>query len=526
MKRILIFDTTLRDGEQVPGAKLDLPRKIKIAKQLEALNVDYIEAGFPASSKGDFDAVKNVALAIGENGPVVTALARANKNDIDAVYNSVKYAKKPMIHMVLGTSDIHVEKKFAKSKEEILNLGVEAVKYAKTLLPDVQYSTEDASRSDFEYLWQTVEAVVKAGATIVNIPDTVGYAVPEEFGEMIRKIHDRLMNLNDKVILSVHCHNDTGLAVANTLAAIKNGATKVECTVNGIGERAGNAALEEVVMGIKVRQNYYDAYTCVNTREIKKTSRLVSNLMGLDVQVNKAITGDNAFAHSSGIHQDGLLKSRDVYEIIRPEDVGVEDMELVLTARSGRHAVRNALEKMGFDSISDETFARIHEKFLELADKKKEVYYHDLYYLMEKDFIQEFHLLQENGKTVDLYEFVDFQVISNNIYPSATVTLKKGKDTFTESTVGDGPIDAMYTALKKIVGMDLLLTEYKINSISQGKEALGRASIRVQHEGKSYTARAVDTDIIKASAVAYINVINKILLEQAQLSNGNGHNGH
>ncbi|HBN84202.1 MAG TPA: 2-isopropylmalate synthase [Clostridiales bacterium] len=515
MNKILIFDTTLRDGEQVPGAKLNLPQKIKIAKQLEALNVDYIEAGFPASSKGDFDAVKNVAMAIGENGPVVTALARANKNDIDAVYNSVKVAKKPMIHMVLGTSNIHVEKKFNKSKDQIMSLGVDAVKYAKTLLPDVQYSTEDASRSDFEYLWETIEAVVKAGATIVNVPDTVGYAVPEEFGELIRKLHDRLMNINDKVILSVHCHNDTGLAVANSLIAVKNGATKLECTMNGIGERAGNAALEEVAMGIKVREDYYKAYTGINTREIKKTSSMVSNLMGLDIQVNKAITGENAFAHSSGIHQDGLLKSRDVYEIIRPEDVGVEEMELVLTARSGRHALKDALEKMGFDSFTDETFAKIHEKFLELADKKKEVYFHDLYYIMEKDFANEFNHLHENGKSIDLYEFVDFQVISNNVYPSATITLKKGKELFTESTVGDGPIDAVYTALRKIVNMDLKLVEYKINSISQGKEALGRASIQVIYEGKGYHSRAVDTDIIKASALAYINAINKILLENA-----------
>jgi len=515
-RKILIFDTTLRDGEQVPGAKLNLSQKIKIAKQLEVLNVDYIEAGFPASSKGDFEAVKEVAMAITENGPVVTALARANKADIDSVYNSVKYAKKPMIHMVLGTSAIHVEKKFKKSKEQIMTMGVDAVKYAKSLLPDVQYSTEDASRSDFEYLWDTIRAVVEAGATIVNIPDTVGYAVPEEFGELVRKLNDRLMNLNDKVILSVHCHNDTGLAVANSLVAVKNGATKVECTVNGIGERAGNAALEEIVMGIKVRKDYYDAYTGIKTTEIKRTSGLVSNLMGLDIQVNKAITGENAFAHSSGIHQDGLLKSRDVYEIIRPEDVGVEDMELVLTARSGRHALKDALLKMGFTSFDDDVFAKIHEKFLELADKKKEVYYHDLYYIMEKDFSDEITHIHENGKSIDLYEFIDFQVISNNLYPSATVTVKKGNNVFTESTVGDGPIDAVYTALKKIVNMDLLLTEYKINSISQGKEALGRATIQVMYNDKTYTSRAVDTDIIKASALAYINAINKIVLDNAQ----------
>lgn len=302
---------------------------------------------------------------------MITALARAVKADIDAVYNSVKYAEKPLIHMVLGTSDIHVEKKFGKSKNQILDIGVEAVKYAKTLLPEVQYSTEDASRSEFEYLWSTIEAVVKAGATMINVPDTVGYAVPEEFGELIFKLNDRLKNLNEKVLLSVHCHNDLGMATANTLAAIKNGADKVECTVNGIGERAGNAALEEVVMALNTRSSFYKANTNINSKEIMNTSKLVSSLMGLDVQVNKAITGDNAFAHSSGIHQDGLLKSRDAYEIISPTEVGLDDMELVLTARSGRHAVKNALGKLAFNQLTDDQFEEIFADFLVLADAKK-----------------------------------------------------------------------------------------------------------------------------------------------------------
>lgn len=335
MRKVYVLDTTLRDGEQVPGAKLNLYEKLQIAQQLKKLNVDIIEAGFPASSRGDFEAVRKIASAMGTGGPAVTALARAVQSDIDAVYESVRFAGRPLIHIVLGTSDIHVEKKFRRSKEAVLEMGVNAVKYAKSLLPEVQYSTEDASRSDFEYLWTTIEAVVKAGATVINIPDTVGYAVPEEFGQLINKINYRLKNLNEKVLLSVHCHNDTGLATANTLMAVKNGADKVECTINGIGERAGNAALEEVVMGMKLRPEYYGAFTGINTKEIKVTSKLVSNLMGLDVQVNKAITGENAFAHSSGIHQDGLLKSREAYEIIRPEDVGVEEMELILTARSG-----------------------------------------------------------------------------------------------------------------------------------------------------------------------------------------------
>lgn len=506
-RKIYVFDTTLRDGEQVPGAKLNLPEKLEIAKQLAILKVDYIEAGFSASSIGDFKAVEAIAKKI--KGPVITALARAVKNDIDAVYESVKHAERPMIHMVLGTSNVHVEKKFNKSKEQILQMGVDAVKYAKTLLPHVQYSTEDASRSDFEYLWKTVEAVVKAGATIVNIPDTVGYAVPEEFGELINKLNYRLKNLNDKVLLSVHCHNDTGLATANTLAAIKNGADKVECTINGIGERAGNAALEEVVMGVKVRGDYYGAHTDIVTKEIKKTSRLVSNLMGLDVQVNKAITGENAFAHSSGIHQDGLLKSKDVYEIIDPADVGVESMELILTARSGRHAVKDAVSKLGYDHFTEDEFNIIHKKFLDLADKKKEVYYHDLYYIL-KDFVAD----EETKPSVELYELVNFQVISSDIFPTAIVKIKKGEDVIIQSAIGDGPIDALYTAIKNVTGININLTEYKINSISQGKEALGRASVQLAYEGKTYYSRAVDTDTIKASAVAFLNGINRILLEQ------------
>ena len=519
-RRILVLDTTLRDGEQVPGAKLNLFEKLEVAKQLRKLNVDIIEAGFPASSPGDFKAVEEVAKKVGKD-IMITALARAVKADIDAVYHSVKLAEKPIIHMVLGTSDVHVEKKFNKSKDEILTMGIEAVKYAKTLLPDVQYSTEDASRSEFEYLWKTIEGVVKAGATIVNVPDTVGYAVPEEFGELIKKINYRLKNLNDKVILSVHCHNDTGLATANTLAAIKNGADKVECTINGIGERAGNAALEEVVMGLKLRNEYYDAYTNIVTTEIKKTSKIVSSLMGLDVQVNKAITGENAFAHSSGIHQDGLLKSRDAYEVIRPEDVGVGEMELILTARSGRHAVKNAIHKLGFADFAPEDFENIFEKYLVLADLKKEVYNHDLYYLIEKYNIEKGRnnddVVKVYGK---LYELVDLQVISNNIFPSASVRIKRGDEIFNNSSVGDGPIDALYTAIKEIVDMDLHLLEYKISSVSRGKEAQGKISLQVKHNNKIYNVNAVATDIIKASALAFLNAVNNIILEDVMNETG------
>lgn len=515
--RVLVLDTTLRDGEQVPGAKLNIYEKLEIAHQLKKLNVDIIEAGFPSSSRGDFEAVQKIAKEI-IDGPMITALARAVKDDIDAVYKSIKYAQNPLIHIVLGTSSIHVEKKFNKSKESILQMGVDAVKYAKTLLPNVQYSTEDASRSDFEYLWKTIEQVVKAGATMINIPDTVGYAVPEEFGLLISNINYRLKNLNDNVVLSVHCHNDTGLATANTLVAVKNGANKVECTLNGIGERAGNAALEEVAVGLKLRSSYYNAHTNIVLKEIKNTSKLVSTLMGLDIQVNKAITGDNAFAHSSGIHQDGLLKSRDAYEIIRPEDVGVENMELILTARSGRHAFKDAITKIMHGNIVNNDFENLFSKFLELADLKKEIYNHDLYYLVDRYYSEQGKTQREiHTVSKKLYELVTSQVISNDIFPSASVKLKCGEAIFKDSAVGDGPIDALYTAIKNIVGLDIELVEYKISSVSRGKEALGRVNLQIKYNDKIYSSKAVDTDIIKASALAFLNGVNTIIIEDIGL---------
>ncbi|WP_282936848.1 2-isopropylmalate synthase [Paenibacillus sp. RC67] len=504
-RKIIVLDTTLRDGEQVPGAKLNMHQKIEIAQQLKRLNVDIIEAGFPASSQGDFQAVEEIARTVGDSVSI-TALARAVRSDIDAVYESIKAAQNPLIHIVLGTSNIHVEKKFNRSKEAVMEMGVEAVKYAKTLLPYVQYSTEDASRSDFEYLWKTIESVVKAGATMINVPDTVGFAVPDEFGDLIRRINDRLKNLNDKVILSVHCHNDLGLATANTLSAIKNGADKIECTINGLGERAGNASLEEVVMGLKVRQSSFHAYTDIQTKELLRTSRLVTHLTGLDVQVNKAITGENAFAHSSGIHQDGLLKDKQVYEIMSPEDVGAESMELILTARSGRHAFKNAVEKMGFDTSDTEDFEQLFQKFLTLADAKKEVYDHDVFYLVTNH-----RTVSETEK--QLYELESFQVVTNDLYPTATVKLKKGSEILKGSEVGDGPIDALYSVIKALVGMDVQLKDYKINSLSRGKEAIGRVNIRIQYEGKTYSGRAMDTDIIKASANAFLNAVNGALLD-------------
>lgn len=513
-RKIWVFDTTLRDGEQVPGAKLNIYEKLEVAQQLKKLQVDIIEAGFPASSEGDFQAVKQVAQQVGNTDDImITALARAVKNDIDAVYNAVKYAENPMIHMVLGTSDIHVEKKFSKSKDQILQIGVDAVKYAKSLLPQVQYSTEDASRSDFEYLWSTIEAVIKAGATMINVPDTVGWAVPEQFGEMIYKLNNRIKNVNPDVLLSVHCHNDLGMATANTLQAVKNGADKVECTINGIGERAGNAALEEVVMALSTRGDYFDAHTNINKKEIMNTSKIVSSLMGLDVQVNKAITGDNAFAHSSGIHQDGLLKSRDAYEIIHPTEVGLDDMELVLTARSGRHAVKNAIQKLSID-ITDEQFEGVFEDFLALADAKKEVYDHDLFILVE-DYLRRTDKAATFDQHADqFYVLDDIQVISNPIFPSATIKVAKGDEVYKSSAVGSGPIDALYTALKEAIDVDFDIMEYKISSVTRGKEALGKVKLQVKQGDKTYIAKATHTDVIRASAEAYINAANTIIVEK------------
>lgn len=507
-RSIMVLDTTLRDGEQVPGAKLNMHQKVEFARQLQQLNVDIIEAGFPASSLGDFQAVQEIARTVGDRVSI-TALARAVKSDIDSVYESIKLAQQPFIHIVLGTSNIHVEKKFNRSRDAVMQMGVDAVKYARTLLPQVQYSTEDASRSDFDYLWRTIEAVVKAGATIINVPDTVGYAVPEEFGELIRNINERLKNLDDRVILSVHCHNDLGLATANTLAAIKNGAQKVECTINGLGERAGNTSLEEVVMGLKVRENYFGCSTAINTKELLRTSRLLIHLTGLDVQVNKAITGENAFAHSSGIHQDGLLKDKNVYEIMSPEEIGGESMELILTARSGRHAFRNAVEKLGFAAGEGDDFESLFQKFLALADAKKEVYDHDVFELVSGHRTMD----QSNSR---LYELASFQVIANSLSPTATVQLRRGQETVAGSAIGDGPIDALYTAICSLTDMKVELKDYKINSLSRGKEAIGRVTIRIEHEGRIYCGRALDTDIIKASGIALLNGINAALLDSGE----------
>jgi 2-isopropylmalate synthase len=505
-RKIYVFDTTLRDGEQVPGAKLNLEEKLDVAVQIAKMKVDMMEVGFPSSSQGDFEAVKAISKKIGQE-VCIAALGRAVESDIDAIYQSIREAQDPLIHIVLGSSELHVSKKLQKTPEQIIEIGAASVKYAKQFLPKVQYSLEDASRSDFEYMWKTIEAVVKAGATIINIPDTVGYAVPEQFGNLIYRINDRLKNLDPNVLLSVHCHNDTGLATANTLAAVRNGADKVECTVNGIGERAGNTSLEEVVMGIKLHEDYYGGYTTIDTAKIYETSRMVSATMGLDVQVNKAITGENAFAHSSGIHQDGLLKSKDVYEIMDPETVGAPPMELVLTARSGKHAFLHVTKRLGFE-IPEEHVSEVFERFLQLADRKKEIYDNDILTLFKSC---------ANVRTIfdkELWQLEEYQITATSTLPAATVKLTRGKNQVVTSSSGSGVIDALYSCIMEAVQEPVELIEYRINNLSRGKGSLGKVTVQIKHNDKLYQGKAIEQDVMEASALAFINAVNKIILDQ------------
>ncbi len=497
-RKIMIFDTTLRDGEQVPGAKLNVEQKLEMARQLAKLKVDVIEAGFPASSPGDLEAVGRVAREI--KGPIITGLARTVQEDIDDLWEALKDAERPRIHLVLGTSDIHVEKKLRRDREKVLEMGVEAVKYAKKYCPEVEYSTEDASRSDFDYMARTLEAVIDAGATVVNVPDTVGYAIPEQYGEMVRRVKESVPNI-DRALLSVHCHNDLGMATANTLAAIKNGVDQVELTMNGIGERAGNCSLEEVVMALHTRKDYYDAHTDIDISQIYHTSRLVSSLMGIPVQPNKAIVGSNAFAHSSGIHQDGILKDRSTYEIIRPEDVGVQSHEMILTARSGRAAVRHRLGELGYD-LANEVFEKVFIRFLEVADRKKEVVDEDLESLVR----------EEISSVPDIFSLETYQTVSGiNITPQSAVGMRRDGDVITDAAVGNGPVDAVFNCIERISGVSAKLVRYDLKAVTQGKDALGEATVHVEVDGKLLTGQASSTDVIEASARAFIKAINKAL---------------
>ena len=497
-RKIFIFDTTLRDGEQSPGASLTGPEKLEIARQLARLKVDVIEAGFPCSSPGDFAAVSEIARKV--KGPVITALARAVKADIDAVWESVKHAERPRIHIVLGSSDIHAKHKFGRSREQLLQMGVEAVRYAKTLCPDVEYSTEDGSRSDRKYLCQVVEAVIDAGATVVNIPDTVGWAVPAQWARLISYVMRNVGNM-DKAILSVHCHNDMGMAVANSLAAVKAGAQQVECTINGIGERAGNASLEEVVMSLRARSKYFGGQSGVDTTELCRTSRLVSRMTGLDVARNKAIVGANAFAHSSGIHQDGVLKNRSNYEIFSPAEVGAEGTQIVLTARSGRHAVRHRLAELGY-GVTPEELERVHVRFLAVADAKKEVFDDDLHALMS----------DARGAEPDAYSLGELRVVcGTSVAPSATVCLARGGNRVEKCATGDGPVDACFRAIDEITQMPIKLKNYRLNAATAEKGALGEAQVVIECDGRAATGHGASTDVIEASVRAYVNAVNRLM---------------
>jgi 2-isopropylmalate synthase len=499
-RKVWIFDTTLRDGEQVPGASLRLREKVEIAHQLARLGVDVIEAGFPISSPGDFEAVRTIAREV--KGRVITGLARAITGDIDRLYEAVKEAEAPRLHIFLGSSDIHIEKKFRKTREQVLEQAVAAVKHGKKLCSEIEYSTEDASRTEFDYLCRVLEAVIDAGATVVNIPDTVGYAYPTQWFELVTKIRERVPNIH-KAKVSVHCHNDLGLATANSLAAVLAGADQVECTVNGIGERAGNASMEEIVMAIKTRRDVFsEVEVGVNTTEFMRASKLVSTLMGIPVQPNKAVVGSNAFAHSSGIHQDGILKDRSTYEIMRPESVGVTEHKFVLTARSGRHALRHRLEELGYTLEEGPKFEKAYERFIAIADRKKTVYDADLETIM-KDQIS-----AGDGE----YALDAIQVVTGtNAVPTATVRLVKGDRRIEESGSGDGPVDAAFKTIDRMTGARVELADFSLRAVTKGREALGEATVVVRAGGHSVTGRGSSTDIIEASARAYVDAINKVL---------------
>ena len=495
-RKIHVFDTTLRDGEQVPGAKLNKKQKIEIAQQLAALGVDVIEAGFPCSSPEDMQAVK--AVSEQTKGPVIAGLARAVQQDIDIAWEALQVAERPRIHVFLGSSDIHLQKKLRRDREAGLQMCVDAVRYAKKYCEDVEYSTEDASRTDFEYLCRVIEAAIKAGATVINVPDTVGYAVPEEYGETIRKLREKVPAL-DKVILSVHCHNDLGLAVSNSLAAIRNGADQVECTINGVGERAGNASLEEIVMVLKTRHASFNAHTDLRTEEIYRTSRMVSRLMNIPVQPNKAIVGSNAFAHSSGVHQDGILKDRSTYEIMRPEDLGIRKHEIVLTARSGRAALRHKLNELGYD-LDKEKFERVYTRFINVADRKKEITSEDLTTIVEIELT----------KVPETFSFHNLQIMSGNtMVPLASVTLIKDGENKTDAAAGNGPVDAVFNCIERILEQQGKLRDYDLKAVTMGRDALGEAMVRVEIEGTIYSGIGTSPDVIEASARAYLNAFNR-----------------
>ena len=499
MYKVIIFDTTLRDGEQAAGGTLNIQEKLGIARQLEKLGVDVIEAGFPISSPGDFEAVRLIAQEV--RTPVICALARARPDDIDRAWEAIKEAKHPRIHVFIPASDIQRVHQMKKSREEILQTSREMVTRAKKYTDNVEFSPMDASRTEPEYIYQVLEVVIDAGATTVNIPDTVGYAIPGESGRLIEGIFQNVPNIN-RAIVSVHCHNDLGLAVANSLEAVRRGARQVECTINGIGERAGNASLEEIVMAIKTRQDFFNLTTNINTTQIYKTSRLVSELTGFPVQPNKAIVGANAFAHESGIHQDGVIKMPITYEIMDPRTVGIPASSLVLGKLSGRHAFKERLAELGY-SLSEEDFNRVFSAFKELADKKKEVTDRDIESL----------IAEEQRTVAETYHLDRIQVsCGDRGIPTASVKLTDPDgQVLADAALGTGPVDAVCKAINRLVEVPNVLTEFSVKSVTEGIDAIGEVLIRIESAGITYTGRGADTDIIVASAKAYINALNRLL---------------
>lgn len=503
---IRIFDTTLRDGEQSPGATLNFSEKLEIARQLEALGVDVIEAGFPITSPGDFEAVSAIAREL--TRPIVAGLARAVSLDVERAGQAVKHAKRGRIHVFCATSKIHREKKLRKAFDEIIKISVEQVKHAREFVEDVEFSPEDGSRTELDYLVEITGAVIDAGATTVNIPDTVGYAMPEEYERIFSYVREKLPIIDEKgIVLSAHCHDDLGLATANSLAAVRGGARQIECTINGIGERAGNASLEEIVMAIRTRGDYWKISTNVDPRKIYSTSRMVSQLTGLYVQRNKAIVGENAFAHESGIHQDGVIKHRETYEIMDPRDVGIPENKLVLGKHSGRAALKQRLEELGY-TVDDVTLSNIYENFKKLSDKKKNVYDEDIEALIES----ELEAPGTSGGAANLWALTKLQFTSGSgAIPTATVELTDSAGTAVlKACTGDGPVDAIYAAMQEITGVQATLLDYALRAVSQGRDAQGEVQVEIEHSGRRVRGRGVSTDVIEASALAYLAALNRI----------------
>ena len=503
MDKVVIFDTTLRDGEQAAGGSLNIQEKLEIARQLEKLGVDVIEAGFPVTSPGDFEAVRLIAKEV--RTPAVCALMHANFEAIDRSWQAIKDAGQPRIHIVLSSSDVHLFYQLKKSREEILEMSRSTVAHARKYCSNIEFSAMDASRTEPEFIYQILRAVIDSGATTVNIPDTVGYAMPDEFGDLVEGAFKKVPNIG-KATVSIHCHNDLGMAVANSLEALKRGARQVEGTINGIGERAGNASLEEIIMAIKTRESFFNLTTGIDTKQIYKTSRLVSELTGFPVQPNKAIVGGNAFRHSSGLHIDGMIKAAQTFEIMDPKSVGIPSSSLVLGKTSGRHAFQYRLAELGY-ILSEEDFTRSFAAFKELADKKKDVTDRDIE-----------SLLAEGKRTVsEIYHLDRIQVTCGDRgIPTAAIRLVKadGK-ALADAALGTGPVDAVYKAINRLVKVPNRLTEFSVKSVTEGIDAIGEVLIRIESDGITYTGRGSDTDIIVASAKAYLNALNRLLAVKA-----------